>query len=162
MLTFIGLDLAWSPRNITGRTVFTGDTTGGTLTDVALRHDDAAIVHYVELHAGDGPAIMAVDAPLQVPNTTGQRPAEAALARVFRWHEAGAHPANRRRLAYDGVVCGEQLVAALERRGFIHKPTIAAGDPVRQVIEVFPHPARSGKAAGPGCCRVARETDEGV
>ncbi len=141
MLTFIGLDLAWSPRNMTGGAVITGDATGGTLTDVALLHDDAAIVDYVELQAGDGPAIVAVDAPLQVPNVTGQRPAEAELARIFRQYEAGAHPANRQRLAFNGVVRGEHLVAALERRGFIHKPTIAAGEPVRQVIEVFPHPA---------------------
>jgi predicted RNase H-like nuclease len=141
MLTFIGLDLAWSSRNMTGGAVITGDATGGTLTNVVLLLDDATIADYVNLHAGDGPAIVAVDAPLQVPNATGRRPAEAELARVFRQYEAGAHPANRQRLACDGGVRGEQLVAALERRGFIHKPTITAGDPVRQVIEVFPHPA---------------------
>lgn len=140
-MTFIGLDLAWSPRNPTGAAVIVGDARGGTLADVALLRDDGEIVAYVERHAGTGPALVAIDAPLWVPNETGRRPAEAAIAQAFRRYEAGAHPANRRRLCFNGVVRGEELVRAFEARGFVHQPAVTAGVPVRQVVEVFPHPA---------------------
>jgi predicted RNase H-like nuclease len=140
-MKFIGLDLAWSPRNPTGGAVIEGDERGGRFIDAALLSDDASLIAYVEQHAGDGPAIVAVDAPLWVPNETGRRLGEAELGAVFAKYQAGAHPANRQRLAFEGVVRGEALVAALETRGFVHAPMIEAGKAVRQVIEVFPHPA---------------------
>jgi predicted RNase H-like nuclease len=140
-MIFIGLDLAWSPRNSTGAAVIVGDATGGALVDVATLGDNAAIVAYIERFAGPEPAIVAVDAPLWVPNQVGRRRAESELARVFRAYEAAPHPANRQRLAFDGVVRGETLVAALAARGFTHRPAIDAKLELRQVIEVFPHPA---------------------
>ncbi len=141
-MTFIGLDLAWSPRNRSGAAVIMGDAHGGQLkaTPVLLRTDDE-IVAYIEQHASTSPAIVAVDAPLWVPNMRGQRLAETELGQAFRRYEAGAHPANRQRLAVAGVVRGEALVAALQQRGFSHASTITSGIAVRQVIEVFPHPA---------------------
>jgi predicted RNase H-like nuclease len=154
--TFIGVDLAWSPRNPTGAAVLRGDAGGAELIDHALLGDNRSIVDYIARHAGDRPAIVAVDAPLCVPNEAGRRPGEAEIGRAFGRYQAGAHPANRRRLAFDGVVRGEALVAALAERGFTHAPEVAAGGiptpgpepaegdgeaPARQVIEVFPHPA---------------------
>jgi predicted RNase H-like nuclease len=139
--SFIGVDLAWSPRNPTGAAVLRGDAGGAELADHALLGDDRSIVDYISRHAGDEPAIVAVDAPLCVPNEVGRRPGEAEIGRAFGRYQAGAHPANRRRLAFDGVVRGEALVAALAERGFIHGPEVTAGAPARQVIEVFPHPA---------------------
>jgi predicted RNase H-like nuclease len=140
-VTFIGVDLAWSPRNLTGAAVLRGDASGADLIDHDLLGDDAAISAYVVRHAGDGPAIVAVDAPLWVPNQNGRRPGEAEIGRAFGRYQAGAHPANRSRLAFDGVVRGEALVAALAAHGFVHASEVQAGVPVRQVIEVFPHSA---------------------
>ncbi len=140
-IAFVGIDLAWSPRNRSGAAVLRGDAAGGGLIDLSLLGDDAEIVAYVERHSGSGLAIVAVDAPLLVPNETGRRACEAELQRVFGRYQAGPHPANRGLLAFDGVVRGEALVAALTRRGFVHPPEIAAGEPVRQIVEVFPHPA---------------------
>jgi predicted RNase H-like nuclease len=141
MIICIGLDLAWSPRNPTGAATIIGDESGGALVETTLLGGDEDIIAYVERHAGDGLAIVAVDAPLWVPNQTGRRPAEAEISRAFGRYQAGAHPANRRRLVFDGVVRGEALVAALRARGFAHRPAVAAGAPVRQIVEVFPHPA---------------------
>jgi predicted RNase H-like nuclease len=121
--------------------VLRGDTGGAKLIDYGLLGDDATISAYIARHAGDGPAIVAVDAPLWVPNETGRRPGETEIGRAFARYQAGAHPANRSRLAFDGIVRGEALVLALAARGFEHAPEVAAGVPVRQVIEVFPHPA---------------------
>lgn len=139
---FIGIDLAWSGRNPTGGAVMEGNVKGGRLLDTALLSDDASVLAYVEKHAGDGPAIVAIDAPLTVPNVSGRRPAEAEVGAVFGRFQAAAHPTNRARLAdAAGVVRGEALTQALEARGFIHDPRIPAGEPVRRVIEVYPHPA---------------------
>ena len=140
-MTFIGIDLAWSPRNPTGAAVLRGTVGGADLIDYGLLGDDGSIIDYIARHAGEAPALVAVDAPLWVPNPTGRRPGEAEISRAFGCYQAGAHPANRSRLAFGGIVRGEALVAALGARGFVHAPEVVAEMPVRQVIEVFPHPA---------------------
>ncbi|HLZ72194.1 MAG TPA: DUF429 domain-containing protein [Dehalococcoidia bacterium] len=141
LVTFIGLDLAWSPRNRSGAATLRGSAAGAELVDLSLLGDDAELVAYVERVAGSGPAIVAVDAPLLVPNATGRRVCEAEVQRVFGRFHAGPYPANRGLLAFNGVVRGEALVAALAERGFVHAAEVPAGEPVRQVVEVFPHPA---------------------
>src|SRR5262249_34675872 len=136
----------WSPRNPTGAAVIQGDLApsglSGTLIETALLGDLEQIVAYVAQHAGDGPALVAVDAPLWVPNATGRRPAEALLSQVFQRYDAGPHPANRGLPAFRNGVRGEQLVEALAAHGIAHdRATIEAGVAARQVVEVYPHPA---------------------
>lgn len=140
---YIGIDLAWSERNLSGAATLRGGPRGATLAEApALLGKLEAIVEYVRLRAGAGRAVVAVDAPLHVPNSSGSRPAEAALARVFRRYEAGAHPANRRLLTRgpEGVR-GEALVTLLEAYGFRATDRIGAGDEGRLVTEVYPHAA---------------------
>lgn len=141
--TYIGLDLAWSAANPSGAAALRGGPAGATLAEApALLGDLDAIIAYVARLSAEGPAIVAVDAPLVVPNATGGRPAEAALAQVFRAHEAGAHPANRRLLDRDGAgVRGELLVAGLAAHGFRAAERIAPGAGGRLVTEVYPHAA---------------------
>ncbi len=147
-MVFIGIDLAWSPRNLSGVAVIDGDTTGGKFIDNKLIKDDSQIIEYIKDQAAERPALVLIDAPLRVPNDSGRRPAEAELGKAFRAYEAAAHPANRKLLAINKKVPpgqeqvrGEMLVAALAKRGFVHYPTVQAGVATRQVIEVFPHPA---------------------
>lgn len=139
---YIGLDLAWSARNPSGAAVLAGTPAGARLiAPPALLGDIDEVLTYVADAAADGEAIVAVDAPLLVPNETGRRPAEAALGAVFRRFEAGAHPANRRLLARGGAVRGEQLVTGLAQAGFRHVDRVAAGEGGRLVTEVYPHAA---------------------
>lgn len=142
-IAYIGLDLAWSAANQTGAAVLRGGPEGATLVEEPqLLGGLEAIVAFVLGHTSDGPAIVAVDAPLVVPNATGRRPAEAALAAVFRRHEAGAHPANRALLDRDGRgVRGELLVTALAEHRFRPAATIEAGACGRLLTEVYPHAA---------------------
>lgn len=140
IITFIGIDLAWSARNRSGGAVVRGDERGGMFQHAGLLGDDEQILEYIDEHAGAEPCIVGVDAPLWVPNETGRRPGEAEIGAVFSRYQAGAHPANRARLAQNNIVRGEALVTALEARGFVHAPMIEVAKPVRQVIEVFPHP----------------------
>jgi predicted RNase H-like nuclease len=146
MLTCIGIDLAWSPRNRSGAAVVRGDAAGGSLIETALLGDVDEIAAYIAHHAQPGSMLVAVDAPLCVPNQSGRRPAEAELGRVFGRYEAGAHPANRRLLGRycGGAVRGEVLVAALEAMGIAYAPAIAAGAAARTVTEVYPHAAMIG------------------
>lgn len=140
-MRFIGLDLAWSARNPTGAAVVEGEAQAGALLTTQLLGGDDEIIAFVAEHADSTPALVTIDAPLHVPNQTGRRPAEAEISARFARYHAGAHPANRNRLAFDGVVRGEALLERLQALGFQHDAEVIALQPVRQVVEVYTHPA---------------------
>ena len=140
-MKFIGLDLAWSARNKTGAAVIGGDAADGELVASTLLHGDDEIVEFVLRHAADDPALVTIDAPLWVPNATGRRPAEAEIGAAFGRYRLAAYPANRAKLAVDDVVRGEALVDRLQAHGFVHHAEVTALVPVRQIVEVYPHPA---------------------
>lgn len=140
-MRFIGVDLAWSTKNKTGAAIIEGDETVGRLVETALLRTDDEVIEFILRHSGDDPAIVAIDAPLVVPNETGQRPAEAEIGPVFGRYQASAHSANRARVSVGGVVRGEVIVERLQQHGFEHKPEVEKLRPVRQVVEVYPHPA---------------------
>lgn len=158
-VTFIGLDLAWSPRNPSGCAVIRNqrlvDYCGG------LGSDDE-IFQYVRDHLEkDAPAIIGVDAPIRVPNQSGSRRCDRELSAEWRKFEAGALPTNRQLLsrglaplpdttsenAKEAVekklpVRGEMLTQMFVQR--LHFGEIAlipqqAQD--RIICEIFPHPA---------------------
>ncbi|MEF3273589.1 MAG: DUF429 domain-containing protein [Chloroflexus sp.] len=139
---YLGLDLAWSERNLSGFAVCFGDPQGARITQPPRRlQTNTEIVQTIRTLIGDAPAILAIDAPLLVPNETGRRIAEAELTAAFRSYDAGPHPANRRLLNRYGGVRGEVLLAALAADGFVYTPTIEAAATGRLIVEVFPHPA---------------------
>lgn len=135
-----GIDLAWSQRNLTGGAVIMN----GHL--VEARGDlgsDAEIVAWVGQWLAKGcAAVIAIDAPLRVPNEVGGRACERELGAQWRRYDAGPYYANRKNLAVDGVVRGEALVGALHNDyGFVEAAPILAVANGRFVCEVFPHPA---------------------
>jgi predicted RNase H-like nuclease len=142
LLKFIGLDLAWSGRNPSGVAVLEGSAAGARLTCSGLLGSDAEVLAFLDEHAA-GPVIIAIDAPLSVPNEAGKRPGEALLAPVFGRQQANAHPANRTTLTrYNGgEIRGEVLKAALQTRGFVDDPFHLAAPDVRAMVEVYPHAA---------------------
>ena len=130
---YFGIDLAWSDRNRTGVCALDED---GVVVDERLLESDAEILEWVVARL-DGPAVVAVDAPLLVPNTTGRRPCEAQCAMAYAAKKAGPHPANRTLLADEsGTIRGERLAAALREFGFAD-PWTASN---RTLLEVYPHP----------------------
>lgn len=139
-MVFIGLDLAWSPRNRTGAAILQEHTIVAYTGQLGSNEEILAFVApYVQAATS---AVIAVDAPLRVPNLTGSRCCDQALSAEWRRFEAGALPVNRRLLAFDGEVRGETLVALFARHyGFVEcapLPQQAAG---RYICEIFPHPA---------------------
>ncbi len=87
---FIGLDLAWSVRNRTGGAVIRDGALQawtGTLTD------DASIETFIADHVPAGvPLVVAIDAPLRVPNSSGRRRADHEVSVAWGKFEAGAYP----------------------------------------------------------------------
>lgn len=134
LASFFGIDLAWSAKNPSGACAL--DATGSIIDERMLFSDDDIVVWISERF--DGPAVVAIDAPLLVPNEAGRRPCEAELARVYGSRKAGAHPSNRTRLlGVHGTIRGEVLATRLAEMDF--------GDPwsrsTRTLLEVYPHPA---------------------
>lgn len=134
---FVGVDLAWSDNNQTGVAIIRGDE----LVMVGTVKTDQEIVRAITGIVGRKPCMVAIDAPLVVPNDEGSRAAEKAINKAFRQYEAGAHPANRSWLTKSsGRVRGEDLVQQLADVGILHDPH-APGKKTRACFEVYPHPA---------------------
>ena len=147
-MLFLGLDLAWGRKNTSGGCVVScqPETEGrGAVVEVieALGDDEEIVAWARRWNAEAGPdgLLLGVDAPLLVPNLTGKRPCETELGRRFARFQAGAHPANR--TIFGGDVRGERLAARLSEIGIAHDPylSLPRHAPVRQMMEVFPHPA---------------------
>jgi predicted RNase H-like nuclease len=127
---FVGLDLAWGEKDQTGVAAIDSD---GRLLYVGVAKDDDSIAAAVAPFTSDE-CVVAIDAPLIVPNETGARPCEVALNRDFARYEADARPAYTGRPEFNPPR-GEALANLL---GLDLNP---ASHGKRQAIEVFPHPA---------------------
>ncbi len=116
-MRFVGIDLAWGAKNTTGAVTLKLDAPEGLQTrlvvddwaDALLTDED--ILNFVRRSDTGTGIVLGIDAPLDVPNLTGERPVEAMLRRCFGKYQAGAHPANRTRFRND--VRGERLAARL-------------------------------------------------
>lgn len=137
---FIGIDLAWKSASPSGGAIVRG---GRLLAATGTLGSNSEIIAFVAEHLPQtGGAVVAVDAPLRVPNQMGSRSCDVALSADWRRFHAGALPANRARLAEDGIVRGEALVAALvQDLRFAETATIPRRSQARLVCEVYPHPA---------------------
>jgi predicted RNase H-like nuclease len=142
-MLFVGIDLAWSERNNSGIAIINGNKRAGKLTYAGIAVSDKEIVDLVSDYTKGNDALIAIDAPLIVPNKTGRRKAEALVGELFRRYDAGAHPANRDRLGAwsDGKIRGEVLVNKLGKLGFSHDPSIKRLEHSKKLFEVYPHPS---------------------
>ena len=130
----VGLDLAWS----TGWTgVAVVDATGRLLDSGRVRTDDEIAAWLGSLPGH--PQVVAVDAPLVVPNDTGQRAAERQIGAAYGPFGSSAHSANRTLLR------GQPRAMRLaERFGWSIDPSHRPSDDATACIEVYPHPALVG------------------
>jgi predicted RNase H-like nuclease len=94
---FVGIDLAWGARARTGLAAVDG---AGRLVRSAVVRTDDEIDDWLRTLAGDI-VVAAVDAPLIVPNNTGQRRCETEISRAFWRYKIGAHSSNRARPEFD-------------------------------------------------------------
>lgn len=139
---FAGIDLAWSRHNRSGGALLEAAGEGARLIRHAVLSGDQDIVAWLEKGIRDNPALVAIDAPLVVPNREGQRPAERLAGALFRPYQAAPYPVNRRLLTrWSHDVRGETLAARLEQRGFEHRPSVTRGERCRAFFEVYTHAA---------------------
>ena len=139
-MRFIGIDLAWSPHNPSGGVALSAS--GRVLARTSELGSDAEVLDFVSQALPRGMSgIVAIDAPLAVPNETGARPCDKLVASVFGRYHAAPYPANRKNLRRYGGLRAEGIRQNLEAQGFCHDPKIGPLDERRRVMEVFPHPA---------------------
>ena len=94
-MRFVGIDLAWSPRNPSGGAVLSAD--GRVLASTSALGGDNEVLDFVaEALPRNSPGLVAIDAPLSVPNETGARPCDRQVASIFSRYDAAPYPANRR------------------------------------------------------------------
>jgi predicted RNase H-like nuclease len=129
----VGIDLAWGTRARTGLAAC--DPTGRLVASANVVSDDE-IAGWLSDLEGD-PVVVGIDAPLVVPNATGQRPAENLVQRTFGRFHAGAYPANRANPLFDPP----RAAGLAERLGWDPDParTGTTGRPT--CLEVHPHAA---------------------
>jgi predicted RNase H-like nuclease len=131
---FVGIDLAWGSKNRTGLVA----ATGGRVVDSRTVVSDDQICDWLDPYLA-GPVLVAIDAPLIVRNPAGtSRPCDRKISKVFGSSHAGAHSANLGLAAFSDGVRAERLA---RRLGLSTDPNIQPGQPLRQMIEVYPHPA---------------------
>ncbi|MDH2444581.1 DUF429 domain-containing protein [Amnibacterium sp. CER49] len=134
----IGIDLAWGegtdtkPANETGLAVIDDD--GRVVEAGWTRGVDETVERLLDI-AQPG-AVVAIDAPLVIPNATGNRPAESAVARGYGRWQVSANPSNRAMRWQAGVTLRERL----EAEGFVYADGTARPDPeARTLLEVYPY-----------------------
>jgi predicted RNase H-like nuclease len=127
---FVGLDLASGDNNQTGVAAIDSD---GRLLHVGVAYDDESIASAIaQFVAGD--CLVAIDAPLIVPNSTGSRPCEQELNHHFEKFDAAARPASNDKPEFKNPR-GARLAATL---GLDTDPSSSSN---RRAIEVLPEPA---------------------
>ncbi len=136
MPTFIGLDLAWTTHRESGICWFEGETAE----DLRCTRLEAAVCDTEglagEVAAVEGPAVVAIDAPLLY---TPQRWAEREVARRFGRYKASPHQAHY--AVRQGYMAGIDLGKALQRHAVTLDPKpLLQGDRARRIaVEVYPH-----------------------
>ncbi|MFP5310169.1 MAG: DUF429 domain-containing protein [Actinomycetes bacterium] len=128
----VGIDLAWGDRSASGVVVAVD---GAVVTSATVVTDDALVAL-----VPDGPAVIAFDAPIEVPNETGRRDCDAQVSRCFGRHDAGAYPANRS-IPWLADPRAARLAARLGCEVGPVDPASSDGRPDREAVEVYPHAA---------------------
>ena len=136
MPTFIGLDLAWSPKKESGICWLTGDSSENLicLRLTAKVADMEGIAK--EINQVEGSVIVTIDAPVLY---SPERNVEREIARRFGKYKAAAHSPHPHVKA--GRKAGIELGDALCRHGFTcDSRSLLEGDrPTRTAVEVYPH-----------------------
>jgi len=137
-MKFLGIDLGWR-SGASGLCCL--ELTNGQLRLLDLDRQEAIadILTWIDTWVKpEEPAIIAVDAPTLIPNTTGMRLSDKLTHKYFGKYHAGCYPAN---LSLPFAQRTVDFGLALEAKGFHHAPEIVPQMPGRYQIEVFPHPA---------------------
>jgi predicted RNase H-like nuclease len=137
-MRYIGVDLAWGEGNGEKQANETGlallDDSGRIHEAGWVRGVDAAVAWVLE-HAAAG-SVVAVDAPLVIPNATGMRQCEKEVGRCYGRWQVSANASN----AAMGWQAGVRLRERLEEAGFSYLDgTASPAEDGRGVLECYPY-----------------------
>ena len=134
MQYFIGIDLAWGEKNSSGFCLFKEESNTLTLLELKLLLSLDEIINEIQKLNFENISI-GIDAPLVVPNSTGNRIIEKEFISDFGKYKISMLPVNRRLLTkYTENIRSEVLYKRLTDLGF--KRDVNA---VKRVFEVYPH-----------------------
>lgn len=130
-----GIDLAWGSKARTG--VALTDERGALLRSASVTTDEQ-IANFL---TGNSPAVIAIDAPIIVTNTSGMRECERDLSKDFRRFHAGTHPTNLGRPSMQPEPRAKRLVRA---HGWSTDVALSPGATTPVALEVYPHSSMVG------------------
>ena len=136
MPTFIGLDLAWSPRKESGLCYLVGDSSGNLeCSRLEARVCDMETLA-AEIDQIEGPVVAAIDAPVLC---TDERWVDPEIGHLFGRYKFSAYPASAAKAK--GYTAGMDLGEALKHRGFTLDPQalLNGSRAGRTALEVYPH-----------------------
>lgn len=130
--TIIGIDLAWGNKRPDGYCVIEFRDGSAIYREHGLVRGDAALLELIQLNPKEQ-TLLAIDAPLIIPNEEGSRPVDRETHQHFRKQHAAAHPANRK-------LCPRPVRTAelLQKNDFQLTWDLSHS---HLAMEVFPHPA---------------------
>jgi predicted RNase H-like nuclease len=136
-MRFLGVDFGWTSQP-SGVAVL--DWVDGVLLPGENTRIDSpqAVAQWALSQLGDGPGMVAIDAPTIIRKPSGMRPCERAIHRHFGRYDAGCYPSN---LASPFAARTLALSGALLEAGIGHADSIEPRQAGRYQIEVFPHAA---------------------
>ena len=139
---FVGIDLAWSVKNNSGVCILVHEKNKCKLIHAGVALSDEEIIEIIKKNVGSNPALIAIDAPLIVPNESGRRKAEDLTSQLFIKYHASPYPTNRKNMTkWSEDIRGETLSKRLEKEKFKQDPYIKLHEYTRKFFEVYPHPA---------------------
>ncbi|MEM6425736.1 MAG: DUF429 domain-containing protein [Cyanobacteria bacterium P01_D01_bin.128] len=136
-MQFVGVDFGWQ-SGASGLCHLSWDGAQLHLAELARLQSMESVLGWIDQRVGEQAGAIAVDAPTLIPNQTGMRLPDRLAHKHFGRYHAGCYPANLNRPFAEHTV---QFGLSLERRGFLHAPTIDPRQPGRYQMEIFPHPA---------------------
>jgi predicted RNase H-like nuclease len=134
-MVVIGIDLAWGEKCSDGMCTLHASRRGAHVVDFAYpQGDDQLLAALRSRLVGEAEALLAVDAPLVIPNRTGSRPVDRAMHALFHREHAGCYPASAERCPRPA-----RLRTSLRQLGIQTGWDLTAS--TRLAAEVYPHPA---------------------
>lgn len=130
-----GIDLAWGTRARTG--IALTDQRGALLRSASITTDE----QIADFLTGSSLAVIAIDAPIIVTNSSGMRDCERDLSKDFRGFHAGTHPTNLSRPSMQPEPRAKRLVLA---HGWTTDVDLSPGSMGSVALEVYPHSSMVG------------------